>query len=92
MRWRDRLEGKPPAPRENSDFSIDRLEKIALECCAEDTPEHPVGPLQTFLPLCRRINHLLRFVEKEIASIEPVADQRHFLDTGLSQPAAPRTM
>jgi multidrug resistance protein MdtO len=88
----DRLEGKLPAPRKESDVSIERLEQIALECCAEDTPEHPVAPLQTFLPLSRRIDHLLNSVEKEIASIEPVADQRPILDTGLSQPAARRTM
>jgi multidrug resistance protein MdtO len=63
----DRLEGKPPAPREDSDISIERLEQIALECCAEDTPEHPKATLQTFLPLSSRIDSLLRSVEEEIA-------------------------
>jgi multidrug resistance protein MdtO len=63
----DRLEGKLPAPRENSDVSIERLEQIALECCGEDTPEHHMAPLQTLLPLSRRIDALLRSVEKEIA-------------------------
>jgi multidrug resistance protein MdtO len=63
----DRLEGKPSAPREDSDLSIERLEQIALECCAEETHEHTTVPLQTFLPLSRRIDGLLRSVEKEIA-------------------------
>jgi hypothetical protein len=63
----DRLEGKPPAPREESDIYIERLEQIALECCAEDAPEHTAAPLQTLLPLSRRIDGLLRAVEEEIA-------------------------
>jgi hypothetical protein len=34
-----------------------------LECCAEDAPEHAAAPLQTFVPLSRRIDSLLRSVE-----------------------------
>jgi multidrug resistance protein MdtO len=63
----DQLEGKTPAPREDSDVSIKRLEQIALECCGKDTPEHHAAPLQTLLPLSRRIDALLCSVEKEIA-------------------------
>jgi multidrug resistance protein MdtO len=63
----DRLEGKPPAPLEESGVPIERLEQVALECCTEDAPEHTTAPLQTLLPLSRRIDGLLRSLEKEIA-------------------------
>ena len=63
----DRLEGHCPEPREDSDISIERLEQISLECCAEDAAKHTAAPLQTLLALSRRIDGLLRSVEKEIA-------------------------
>jgi hypothetical protein len=63
----DRLEGRSPATRKDSYLSIERLEQIALEYCAEDAPEHTAAPLQTLLPLSGRVDDLLRSLEKEIA-------------------------
>jgi multidrug resistance protein MdtO len=62
----DRLEGKVPAAPEIVDSSIEQLEQAALACCAKEPPEQPAAPLQTFLPLTRRVDGLLRSIEQEI--------------------------
>ena len=61
----DRLEGKEPVPREDPEFSVERLEEIASECCSERS-DVPAASLRTFLALSRRIDGLLRSVEDEI--------------------------
>ena len=62
----DRLEGKAPTSPEIVDSSIEQLEQAALACCAKEPPEAPAAPLQTFLPLTRRVDGLLRSIEQEI--------------------------
>lgn len=59
------LEGKLPARHEASGFPVERLEQMASECCSEGL-DVPAATLQTFLPLSRRIDDLLRSVEGEI--------------------------
>lgn len=62
----DRLEGRVSERREDSDYSIEWLQQRALQCCTEDPAQGPAAPLRTFLALSRRIDDLLRSVEREI--------------------------
>jgi multidrug resistance protein MdtO len=62
----DRMEGKGPEVRENLEDSLERLEQTTLTCCPELPKEALATPLQTFLPLCRRIESLTSALDKEI--------------------------
>jgi multidrug resistance protein MdtO len=62
----DRTEGKGPEVRENLEDSLERLEQTTLTCCPESPKEALATPLQTFLPLCRRIESLTSALDKEI--------------------------
>ncbi len=70
-RMADRLEGKAPAPQAAIDDSINALERAASQCCTNESPEFPAAKLQTFLPLSRRVDTLVRSVEQEIAQLAP---------------------
>ena len=62
----DRLEGIRSEVKRNLEDSLDRLEQTTLTCCPELPKEALATPLQTFLPLCRRIESLASSLDSEI--------------------------
>jgi multidrug resistance protein MdtO len=62
----NRLEGKTALPPETAEPSFLRLQKAVTGCCPADPPEQLAAQLRTFLPLSRRVDALVRSVDKEI--------------------------
>jgi len=62
----DRMDDKRSEARENLQDSLERLEQTTLTCCPELPKEALATPLQTFLPLSRRIESLAGALDTEI--------------------------
>ena len=62
----DSLAGKVTRPQEVFGFSLEALEDVVNQCCAEQPPEQLAPQLRTFLPLSRRADGLIRSLDREI--------------------------
>jgi multidrug resistance protein MdtO len=64
----DRIEGKEPSTKEHTEDSLSRLEQATSSCCSELPEEVLTAQLQSFLPLCRRIENLTSQLGSEVES------------------------